>query len=84
MKDSTLTALEDYVYHGTPTGGFLYSVLTNDLFGAVGHADAQNSQDLVEICTYVYNKIPVGCWGSKAKVTKWLDRFRSDKKERSS
>jgi hypothetical protein len=72
MKDSTREGLERYANERIYTGDFLYAVLTNDLFGAVGRADEENQRDIVEICSYVYNELPAGCWGSEEKVGKWL------------
>jgi len=46
--------------------------LENDLSGAIGRADADNLENLVEIMGYVYNHTPGGCWGSPRAVTLWL------------
>lgn len=58
-------SLKLYVKNKIPTGGFLRSVLENDLFGAVGRADLENKKRIPEICQYIYNEIPSICWGSK-------------------
>jgi len=68
--------LDRYVKGGIKTGGFLYAVLTNDLFEAVGRADIESRINLFDICDYIYNKVPLSCWGSKEKVKEWIDKFR--------
>ena len=69
---TTKETIDRYVQSRIPTGGFLYAVLTNDLFEAVGRADRYNRPALFDICNYIYNEIPYNCWGSKEAVEKWL------------
>lgn len=66
--------LNRYVDHRLPTGGFLQSVLENDLMGAMGMADHINRQRIFDICRYVYNNLPPNCWGSPEKVKEWLNK----------
>ncbi len=72
IKEGTINSIRRYVSEGIPTGDFLFAVLTNNLFEAVGRADEDNLRTLPEICCYVYNEIPSLCWGNKEKVTEWL------------
>lgn len=65
-------SLEKYTQQRIPTGGFLYAVLSNDLFEAFGRADNENRLLLFNICSYIYNELPSTCWGSKEKVNNWL------------
>jgi hypothetical protein len=67
--------MERYIRHGVIPGHFLTAILENDLFDAVGHADAINGQRLPEIVRWVYNEAPSGCWGSPEKVTAWHERM---------
>lgn len=60
--------IDAYVEDGTPPGGFLTAVLSNDLFGAIGRADPDSMMDLKNIIGYIYNDCPGNCWGSKEKV----------------
>lgn len=78
MKDSTYEGLLRYAQHGVMVGDFLYAVLTNDLFGAYDRADTQNTKDLEDICRFIYNELPKGCWGSKEAISNWLERFRKE------
>lgn len=68
----TKEAIDRYVKDRIPPGGFLYAVLTNDLFEAVGRADERNRHALFDICNYIYNEIPLGCWGNSKIVEEWL------------
>lgn len=72
MKDSTRTALQNYAEQRIKTGDFLYAVLTNNLFLAMRLADSENLAVLQEICKYVWNEMPSGCWGTPEKVKEWL------------
>lgn len=72
MKQVTKASIDRYAQDGVPTGDFLRAVLTNDLMGAVGHADEENARDLVEICQYIYNEIPSISHGSKKHVEQWI------------
>ena len=51
-------ALYRYVNEHLPPGGFLTSVLENDLFGAVSRADEHNIRYIKEIAQYVYWELP--------------------------
>lgn len=72
IPPNTLAALQRYVEHGIPTGGFLNAVLSNELFEAMGRADWENRAALFEIVQFIYNELPSTCHGSPAKVAAWL------------
>ena len=67
----TRDALDRYVQHKILPGGFLVSVLSNDLFGAVARADSENLAALTDIVKYIYNELPTGCWGSWEQI-RWF------------
>lgn len=62
-----------YIEKRVPIGDFLRAVLSNDLTGAVLCADDVNIRNLPAYVYYLYNEAPAGCWGSVAKVEKWLN-----------
>ena len=62
----------NYRYHHHPVGGFLTSVLENDLCGAVMRADPDSKDALLEIVQHLHNEMPGNAWGSKALVKAWL------------
>jgi len=72
MKHSTKEGLDRYAKYRITTGGFLYAILSNNLMKAMRHADAENREDIFEICQYVYDNLPVACYGSEDAVKAWL------------
>lgn len=73
IPNRTIDALDRYVEQRIPTGGFLQAVLENDLVAAVSRADDQNRQALADIVQYIYNNLPLACWGSPESVKTWLE-----------
>jgi len=74
-------AFDHYITHGIQPGGFLTAVLANDLMGAVGGADRQNSLILTEILTYVKWEIPSNCHGSYDVVKAWVQKHKETRNE---
>lgn len=70
--DDVVESLDAYVQCRRPVGSFLRAVLENDLMESVGRADEYNLAALPHIVAYVYNRLPLGCWGSPEKVRDWL------------
>lgn len=68
----TLEGLRRYIDERMPVGGFLTSVLENDLTQAFGRADPENLACLYQIVQWVYMEAPAPCWGSPEKVAAWL------------
>jgi hypothetical protein len=73
IPEHTKYALTQYIENGIPTGDFLRCVLCNDFVGAVSRADSDNSRALRDIATWLYNQAPEACWGTEAKVLRWLE-----------
>ena len=61
-----------------PTGGFYRAILANDSFSAVDRADDININLIPQIVKYINNNIPMSCYGSYAKVDKWLFGGKND------
>ena len=72
IPEYTKVSIDAYVKDKIPTGGFLYAVLTNNLFEAMSRADSNNLLAMHDICSYIYNNTPSSCWGSPEKVKEWL------------
>ena len=64
-------SLENYLIHGFEPGGFLTSVLANDLYLAVGRADHWNKDNLPRIVNEIQYNVPVDAYGSYAAVKEW-------------
>lgn len=65
-------ALMDYLLKGYEPGGFLVSVMANDLAMAVGRADHINSRFLRETTAWVINHVPSLLRGSYEAVSEWV------------
>jgi len=72
LSRENLDSLRKYVFDKIPPGGFLRSVLENNLKEACGRADMRNRRKLFEYVEWLYNKAPASCWGSPENVTQWL------------
>lgn len=72
IPDHTQESFESYIIYGLPPGSFMLAVLSNDLLGAVSHADTWNKQRIVEIVQWMAARAPIACWGSHEKVATWL------------
>ena len=79
IPQNLIDSLDRYVKYGIPCGGFLNAVLSNDLMKAFGKADDDNRLILFDICQYIFNEVPLDCYGSKAKVQKWIERKRKER-----
>lgn len=64
--------IERYITDKIPPGGFLMSVLCNDLKGACAYADYDNRHLLFTYVAFFYNVAPLPCWGSRDNVIAWL------------
>ena len=71
--EDVIETLRMYEQKGTGVGDFLGAVLANDLFRVFAHADGANrtGERLSKIVTYIYNRMPSECWGSKERVAAW-------------
>lgn len=67
-----LYKLNQYVLHGCPLGGFLAAVVAFDL-GAIGRADQDNLEAIVDYYYYAVNYMPERCVGSYEKVRAWQE-----------
>lgn len=77
MSDVMRGAVERYLNNGIMPGSFMTAVLENNLKEAFGRADSYNSQNMKDIIGYLYNEIPSSAWGSKERVTQWLEQFKT-------
>jgi hypothetical protein len=66
-------SLENYLLHGLEPGGFLCSVLCNDLYVAVARADAFNRPRISEIVSDIMEVFPEEAYGSPRLYRAWLD-----------
>jgi hypothetical protein len=76
--------IERYVEHGIPPGDFLSAIISNNLSGAVSHADEENCRNIPAYVGYLYNNVPSGCWGSPENFERWLRVKREERMEAAS
>jgi len=74
LPDYMIDGLVRYIVHGIEPGGFLSSVLENDLAWAAARADAVNRRNLFRYASFLLYGAPNGCWGSKSKVQEWIGK----------
>lgn len=71
IRKDMVRALEAYVNEGTPVGGFLKRVISNDLVGAIGYADSDNYFNIQAYADYLHNEMPMYSWGSMERYNTW-------------
>ena len=70
----TTEALDSYFLRGWEPGGFLTSILTNDLYGSIRSADYANKHVIYEIVQWLTLEptVPKNSWGHAEHVSNWL------------
>jgi hypothetical protein len=63
-----LNSVFRYSEEGVPTGGFLNSVLSHDLFEAIFHYSGDSFREIKQLTWLIYNYMPSGHHGSIEKV----------------
>lgn len=71
VSEACAEGVAHYIVHGYVPGSFLTAVLSNDLMEAFARADLTSRATLWNLCGFLYNIAPTGCWGSKEKVLEW-------------
>ena len=72
-RGDMIASLKAYIETGRPLGDFLTAVVQNDLSRAVSHGDLDNLRNLPALSAFLYNKAPMGCWGSPEKMIEWQE-----------
>lgn len=75
----TKETLDAWAATGRPCGHFATAILSNDLREAVGRADTDHLRALPAIVAYVYNRLPIGCWGSPEAMDRWLSILNEER-----
>jgi hypothetical protein len=71
----TKEALDNYFLRGYEPGGFITSILTNNLYHAVASADLANRHAIWEITKWLTTDpiVPEHSWGTQHWVNWWLN-----------
>ena len=64
----------DYICTGRVTGGFMFALMSGNLYKAVQKADDTNRLQIVQLVEWIYNHAPIGCYGSEERVHAWVDK----------
>ena len=65
-------AIKRYVIDRLRPGNFLSAVISNDLRGAVDHADSDNLPLIKLYVQWFYNRAPAICHGTAQRMEDWL------------
>lgn len=79
IRSEMVEALEAYVKDGQPVGDFLTAILSNNFVEAAGLADEDNLANLQAYCSYIYNEVPRGLWGSRAAVDARIEKKATER-----
>lgn len=71
LPEHMYDGVELYVTQGVMPGGFLTAVLENKLVESVVKADNHNLKRIREWAAFIYNYLPLTCWGSETLVRAW-------------
>ena len=63
-----------YIEDGIPPGSFLQAVMSNNLKESFMYADDTNIERMFDIVDFFYNEAPIECWGSKEKMSHWVEK----------
>ncbi len=66
-------SMRDYIEHRHPVGGFLYAVLSNDLYRTFLKADELNAPKIKDYLLFLDRHAPPECYGSKENIDRWLN-----------
>jgi hypothetical protein len=67
------SGIKMYLLEGIEPGGFLFSVLSNDLKGAFSRADSVNKLHLKDWVEFMVWHLPADAQGSPENVISWME-----------
>lgn len=67
-----MNSIQNYLNFGSPLGGFLHAVFSNDLTKACSRADEYNLKILPTYVIYIYNMCPMSSNGSEKAILEWM------------
>jgi len=73
IPEPMLGAIDRYLNHRIPPGGFWRAVLANDFVGVCGEADDDNIRNLPAYAAFLHNEMPAVAWGNPQSVREWVD-----------
>jgi hypothetical protein len=76
-------SLRLYIEEGYHPGSGLTAILSNDLVRTAHHADDINWAHMRDIVLFLFEYVPVQCWGSAKKFERWCKRGGFNRRRRS-
>jgi hypothetical protein len=67
-------AIDAYVQQGRPPSDTVRAILSSDMREAFRRADVATARGMAAIAAYLYNRVPMTCYGSPKRVEQWLAR----------
>jgi hypothetical protein len=74
LRQEDRKSIERYHKEHEDPGSFLKACLENDLISAMRLADTYHAVTIFPIMAFIYNFLPMNCYGSKEKVIAWLQQ----------
>jgi hypothetical protein len=62
-----------WVLYGRPVGSFLMAVLSDKFVESYARADSENTRKMKNWASFLYNELPMECWGNTKKVEDWSE-----------
>ena len=81
IPERIMSNLLYYVKGEEAPGGFLYAVLSNNLFSAFSRADAEMKPLIGLLIQYIHWEVPGCCHGSPEHVKAWMEKTRKEREE---
>ena len=78
IPDHMMEGIRGYIEDHRSVGDFLTAVFENNFAEALIRADGNNLASIKAYAGYLYNEAPPACWGSRKKVTAWLEGYRDE------
>ena len=74
-------SLHNYLVYGLCPGGFLQSILENDVFSAAPQADMENEKSIVmsDLVKWILHAAPKGSYGNAKIVAGWMRKNKAFK-----
>lgn len=73
-----IAGVKSYIENRRAVGQFLTAVICNDLFEAFARADDINKEAMHDWIKFFYNEAPTQCYGSRAKMLRWIKGEEND------
>lgn len=82
VPEEYIWPLYNYLVYGFEPGSFFTAILCNDFYRAMTSSHPSNQIDaLKNVVKWMINAMPVDSFGSKDKVSKWMQMTEADRRK---